>query len=71
MIVLFKDKAALEYYKTGKAQLLGQAGFAAGRSGIAGTPAYNDGVAIFTVTRFGVMAEFTISGAKFSFRALQ
>ena len=68
MVVLFKDKAALEYFKTGKAQFMGQAGLAAGRKGIAGTPAFNDGVAIFTVTRLGLMGEFTISGAKFSFR---
>ena len=67
---LFKDKAALEAFKKGKLQFLGQAGLAAGTKGIAGTPAFNDGVAIFTVTRFGLMGEFTVSGAKFSYRPM-
>jgi lipid-binding SYLF domain-containing protein len=70
MVVLFKDKAALEAFKLGKLQFLGQAGLAAGTKGIAGTPAFNDGVAIFTVTRLGLMGEFTVSGAKFSYRPL-
>ena len=70
MIVLFKDKEALEAFKLGKMQFLGQAGLAAGTKGIAGTPAFNDGVAIFTVTRLGLMGEFTVSGAKFSYRPM-
>jgi lipid-binding SYLF domain-containing protein len=70
MVVLFKDKEALEYFKKGKAQFMGQAGLAAGTKGIAGTPAFSDGVVIFTVTRLGLMGEFTVSGAKFSYRPL-
>ncbi len=68
MVVMFKDKAALDAFKKGKLQFLGQAGLAAGTKGVAGTPAFNEGVAIFTVTRFGLMGEFTVSGAKFSYR---
>ena len=70
MVVLFKDKEALEQFKQGKAQFMGQSGLAAGRKGIAGTPSFDDGVAIFTVTRLGLMGEFTVSGAKFSYRPL-
>lgn len=70
MVVMFKDKEALDAFKQGKLQFLGQAGLAAGTKGIAGTPAFNDGVAIFTVTRFGLMGEFTVSGAKFSYRPM-
>ena len=70
MVVLFKDKEALEYYKQGKAQFMGQAGLAVANKGIAGTPAFNNGVAIFTVTRMGLMGEFTISGAKMTYRPL-
>ena len=47
---------------------MGQAGIALGTLGAAGTPAYNDGVAVVTLTRFGVMGEFTISGARFSYK---
>ena len=68
MVILFKDEAALEYYKTGKAQFMGQAGLAVAKVGVAGTPAFNDGVAIFTVTRLGLMGEFTISGAKMTYK---
>ena len=68
MILLFKDQQALDYYKSGELQFLGQAGLAFATYGVAGTPAYNDGVAIFTVTRVGLMGEFTVSGARFTFR---
>jgi len=68
MIVFFRDKEALDYYKTGKLQFLGQAGLAFATVGAAGTPAYNDGVAMVTVTRLGLMGEFTYSGARFSYK---
>ena len=68
MIIFFRDKEALENYKSGKVQFLGQAGIDVATVGAAGTPAYNDGVAIVTMTRFGLMGEFTISGAKFTFK---
>ena len=70
MIVFFKDKEALDYFKTGALQFMGQAGLAFATAGVAGTPAYNDGVAIVTLTRFGLMGEFTISGAKFKYKAV-
>ena len=70
MIIFFKDKKALDYYKTGALQFMGQAGIAAATVGAAGTPAYNEGVVIVTVTRLGLMVEFTISGAKFTYKPL-
>jgi len=70
MIIFFKDKEALEYYKTGELQFVGQAGLAAGTAGVASTPAYNEGVAILTVTRLGLMFEFSYSGAKFTYKPL-
>jgi lipid-binding SYLF domain-containing protein len=71
MIIFFKDKEALEYYQAGNIQFMGQAGVAFGTVGAAGTPAYNEGVAVVTMTRFGLMGEFTISGAKFSYKPLE
>ena len=68
MIVFFKDQEALESYKTNRIQFMGQTGLALGTMGIAGTPAYNQGVAMVTLTKFGIMGEFTISGARFSFK---
>lgn len=70
MIVFFKDKAALDEFKNSDTQFMGQAGIALANVGLAGTPTYNKGVAIVTMTRLGLMGEFTISGAKFSYKDL-
>jgi lipid-binding SYLF domain-containing protein len=67
MILFFKDKDALDDFKASKLQFMGQAGIAVATVGVAGTPTYNEGVAIVTVTRLGLMAEFSYSGAKFSY----
>lgn len=69
MIVFFRDRQALEYFKTNRLQFKGQAGLSLATWGVAGTPAYNDGVAIVTRNRFGLMGEFTISGAQFRYRS--
>ena len=69
MIVFFKDKEALDYFTIGELQFMGEAGLAFATVGVAGTPAYNDGVAVVTLTRLGLMGEFTISGAKFSYKS--
>ena len=68
MIVFFKDEQALDYFKTGEMQFAGQAGLTFATVGVAGTPAYNDGVAIVTMTRFGLMGEFSASGIRFSYK---
>jgi lipid-binding SYLF domain-containing protein len=68
MIVFFRDKEALEYFKTNRLQFKGQAGVSLATWGVAGTPAYNDGVAIITRNRFGLMGEFTISAAQFRYK---
>jgi lipid-binding SYLF domain-containing protein len=71
MIVFFKDEAALNDYKTSQIQFLGQAGIDLATVGVSGTPAYNEGVAIFAVTRLGLMAEFSYSGARFKYKPLE
>ena len=68
MIVFFKDKDALDKFRASDTQFMGQAGLAIATVGVAGTPTYNEGVAIVTMTRLGLMGEFTISGAKFSYK---
>jgi len=70
MIVFFRDKEAIDYFKTRATQFMGQAGVTLANLGFDGTPAYNDGVAVFTVARFGLMGEFTISGVKFTYKPL-
>jgi lipid-binding SYLF domain-containing protein len=68
MIIFFKDREALEDYKKGRVRFLGQAGIDLITVGISGTPAYNDGVAIFAMNKLGLMAEFSYSGARFSYQ---
>ena len=68
MIIFFRDKAALDAFKEGKVQFMGQAGIDLATVGAHGTPGYNDGVAVVTMTRLGLMGEFTVSGVKFSYR---
>lgn len=69
MVLFFKDKDALENYKQGKIQFMGQAGLAVATVGIVGTPTFNEGVAIITMTRLGLMVEFSYSGARFTYKA--
>jgi lipid-binding SYLF domain-containing protein len=70
MIVFFKDQEALEYFKAREIQFAGQAGLAVATFGVAGTPAYNEGVAIITMTRLGLLAEFSYGGIKFTYKDL-
>ena len=70
MVVLFKNETALEYFQESDVQFVGQSGLAAGTKGVAGTPAYTEDVVIFTVTRLGLMGEFTYSGSRFTYRPL-
>lgn len=70
MIVFFKDQVALDDYKKSQMQFLGQAGIDVATFGVSGTPTYNEGVALFAVNRFGLMAEFSYSGARFKFKPL-
>ena len=70
MIVFFKDQEALQYFKAREMQFAGQAGLAVATFGVAGNPAYNEGVAIITMTRLGLMAEFSYGGVKFTYKEL-
>ena len=71
MIIFFKDKEALEYFKLRKLELMGTAGFSLATVGASKDPAYNQGVAIFTRTKFGLMGEAAVAGAKFTYRPLE
>ena len=71
MIVFFKDQAALDDYKKSQFQFLGQAGIDLATFGVAGTPSYSEGVAMFSINRFGLMGEFSYSGARFKYKPLE
>ena len=71
MILFFKDEEALEYYKRNQIEFMGQAGVAFAHRGANANPGYNQGVAIFTLTRAGLMAEATIAGGWFRYKPLE
>jgi len=70
LIVFFKDKEALEYFKTREMQFSGQAGLSIATFGISEMPSYNEGVALLAVTRLGLMAEAAYGGIKFTYKDL-
>mgnify|MGYP001033654442 FL=1 len=69
LVIFFKDKAALDDLKAGRIQFTGQAGIDVATVGAAGTPAYNQGVALIPLTNLGLMAEFSAAGVKFNYKA--
>lgn len=68
LIIFFKDKETLEGLKLGKIQFTGQAGVDLATVGAAGTPAYNEGVALIPLTNLGLMAEFSAAGVWFNYK---
>jgi hypothetical protein len=62
---------ALDYYKRNQIEFMGQAGVAFAHRGANANPGYNRGVAIFTLTRGGLMAEATIAGGWFRYKPLE
>ncbi len=71
LIIFFRDKAALDRFKQGSVQFMGQAGLDLATVGVNGTPGYSEGVAVFALTRLGLMGELSASGVKFGFKPLQ
>lgn len=68
-IIFFKDKKALNRFTTGKFEFNAQASAVAVTAGASADADYNDGVAIFTLAKGGLMYEATVGGQKFSFDA--
>ena len=66
-VVFLQTPAVLADFKTGKTSFAAQASAVALRSGAAATAKYQNGVAIFTATTGGLMAEASVGGQKFSF----
>lgn len=66
-IIFFKDKAALDNFKSGDYEVAAGASAIALKDGVSKTAEYNSGVAIFTMGTGGLMFEASIGGQKFSF----
>ncbi len=67
-LIIFKDQAALDRFKEGKFAFAANASAVAVKPGAAASNDYNSGVAVFTRTKGGVMAEAALGGQKFSFK---
>ncbi len=66
-IIFFKDKKALNDFKSGNYELGAQASAVAATAGVSADADYSDGVAIFTLAKGGLMYEATVAGQKFKF----
>ncbi|HET7307578.1 MAG TPA: lipid-binding SYLF domain-containing protein [Gammaproteobacteria bacterium] len=66
-IVFFKDQHALKQFEQGNYELSAQASAVAATAGAAANASYSNGVAIFTLTKAGLMYEASVGGQKFSF----
>ncbi len=67
-IILFEDQAALGRFTAGKVKFSGQASAVALKDGASADIDYQDGVAIFTKTIGGLMAEASVGGQSFKYK---
>lgn len=66
-IIFFKDRPALDKFKSGDYEVAAGASAIALKDGVSKTAEYNSGVAIFTMGTGGLMFEASIGGQKFSY----
>lgn len=66
-LILFETRESLDRFKSGSFEFSGQASAVAVRAGAAETADYENGVAVFTATKAGLMFEASIGGQKFTY----
>jgi lipid-binding SYLF domain-containing protein len=66
-VIFFKDRAALDNFKSGDYEVAAGASAIALKDGVSKAAEYNNGVAIFTMGTGGLMFEASVGGQKFSF----
>ncbi len=67
-LIVFETKAALDSFKSNTFEFSGQASAVAVRAGAAANAPYQNGVAVFTATKAGLMFEASIGGQRFTFQ---
>jgi hypothetical protein len=67
-VIFFEDKPALDRFKAGKVKFSGQASAVALKDGASADIDYQDGVAVFTKAKGGLMAEASLGGQKFKYK---
>ncbi|MGW9686463.1 lipid-binding SYLF domain-containing protein [Flagellimonas sp. 2504JD1-5] len=68
-IIFFENEEVFEKFKNGKLKLDAQASVVALKGGASFDVAYQDGVAVFTMTKGGLMYEASIGGQRFKYVA--
>lgn len=66
-VIFFEDATSLNRFKKGDMELGAQVSAVALKNGAAARAGYTQGMAIFTMTKTGLMAEASVGGQKFSF----
>jgi len=66
-IIFFQTESALSDFKNGNLEFSAQASAVAATAGASADAAYEGGVAVFTMTKGGLMYEASIGGQKFSY----
>jgi lipid-binding SYLF domain-containing protein len=69
-VIFFQDEAALRTFQRGNFEFSAQATAVAATAGKAATTSYDKGVAVFIMTKAGLMAEATIGAQKFEYEPL-
>ena len=68
-VIFFETQQGLEDFKSENFEFTAQASAVAVKSGKAENAKYKDGVAVFALPKAGLMAEASVGGQKFSYRA--
>ena len=66
-IIFFEDEEAMELFRSNRLELAAQASAIAVTAGISKDVPYNNGVAIYTLPKAGLMYEATVGGQKFKY----
>lgn len=68
-VIFFETNVDLQRFKTEKFQFAAETSAVALKSGIAFNAKYKDGVAVFALPKAGLMADASVGGQKFSYKA--
>ncbi len=69
-IIFFENEAALTRFQANKVEFSSQISAVAVKSGVSKDAKYADGVAVFTQSLSGLMAEATVGGQKFTYKPM-
>ncbi|MDB6067842.1 MAG: hypothetical protein JWR26_4050 [Pedosphaera sp.] len=69
-VIFFETPAALQEFKDSKLEMSADINAVAAAQGVAKTAKYQQGVAVFTLPKSGLMAQASVGGQKFKFEPL-